>query len=119
MQKTINPSQLLRNSAAHLLTKTRKRAPITPVLKSLHWLPVCIQIDFKIILQNLKLLMVLVLSICLLFIPKGETKTYGEASFSFYGPHMWNSLPEDLKAAGSVDIKKKSLRPTFLVKLLI
>lgn len=44
--------QLLQNSAACLLIKTRKRAHITPILKSFqrHWLPVRFKIDFKILL---------------------------------------------------------------------
>ena len=32
--------QKVQNSAARLITRTRKREHITPVLKSLHWLPV-------------------------------------------------------------------------------
>ncbi len=37
-------------AAARLLLKCRKYEHITPVLKSLHWLPVCQRIDFKILL---------------------------------------------------------------------
>ena len=131
-KKTINPLQLLQNSAARLLTTTRKRAHITPVLKSLHWLPVCFQIDFKICLLVFKALngfsrkylsdLLLVYEpprahrssgAGLLFNPKAGTKTYGEAPFSFYGPRLWNSLPEDLSAAGSVGIIKRKLK-TYL-----
>jgi len=36
LKKTIGPLQLLQNSAPRVLTPTRKRAHITPVLKSLH-----------------------------------------------------------------------------------
>ena len=46
----------------------------------------------------------------LLFIPKAGTKTYGEASFSFYGPHFWNILPEHLRAAVGVDTFKRKLQ---------
>ncbi|XP_041646397.1 uncharacterized protein LOC121511702 [Cheilinus undulatus] len=35
----------------------------------------------------------------LLVIPKVRTHTHGEASFQHYGPRLWNSLPEDLRAA--------------------
>ena len=55
-KKNITPLQLLQNSAARVLTKTRKRAHITPILKSLHWLPVCFRIDFKILLLVFKAL---------------------------------------------------------------
>ncbi|KAK0150881.1 hypothetical protein N1851_008003 [Merluccius polli] len=100
--------------------RTRKRAHITPILKSLHWLPVCFRIDFKIILLVFKALNGLGPSYLtdlllsyepsrtlrssgtgLLTVPTVNTKNYGEASFHFYGPRLWNSLPEDLRAADS------------------
>ena len=49
-QGTISRLQLVQNAAAHLLTGTRRRDHITPVLASLHWLPVRFRIDFKILL---------------------------------------------------------------------
>ena len=53
-KKNIAQLQLLQNSAARVLTKTRKRAHITSILKSLHWLTVCFRIDFKITLLVFK-----------------------------------------------------------------
>ena len=49
-KKAISQLQIIQIAAARVLTKTRRRAHITPVLKSLHWLPVSVRIDFKIIL---------------------------------------------------------------------
>ncbi len=43
-KKNIAQLQLLQNSAARMLTRTRKRAHIAPVLKSLHWLPLSFRI---------------------------------------------------------------------------
>lgn len=48
--------QFIQNAAARVLTKTRKYNHITPVLKSLHWLPVAQRIDFKTALQVYKAL---------------------------------------------------------------
>ena len=42
--------QLVQNAAACLLTRTRKRDHITPILASLHWLPVHFRIHFKMLL---------------------------------------------------------------------
>ncbi|MHB9317265.1 RNA-directed DNA polymerase, partial [Fusobacterium polymorphum] len=42
--------QRLQNSAARLITRTRFHDHITPVLKTLHWLPVTARIEFKILL---------------------------------------------------------------------
>ena len=42
--------QLVQNTAARILTGTKRREHITPVLKSLHWLPVEYRIMFKTLL---------------------------------------------------------------------
>lgn len=41
-----------------LLTRTRVQERITPVLQLLHWLPMLFQIDFKVLLLVLNVLMV-------------------------------------------------------------
>ena len=46
--------QLVQNTAARVLTKTRKYDHITPVLKDLHWLPVRERIQYKILLLTWK-----------------------------------------------------------------
>ncbi len=48
--------QLVQNAAAQLLTGTRKREHITPVLASLCWLPVLFRINFKMLLFAYKAL---------------------------------------------------------------
>ena len=48
--------QLIQNAAARILTRTRRFEHISPVLASLHWLPVKLQIDYKILLLSLKAL---------------------------------------------------------------
>lgn len=55
-KKRILHLQLLQNSAARVLTRTRRRAHITLVLKSLHWLPVSFRIAFKVLLMVFKYL---------------------------------------------------------------
>ncbi len=49
-KKTIRQLQFIQNTAARILTRTRKYEHITPVLRSLHWLPVTVRIDFKVLL---------------------------------------------------------------------
>ena len=48
--------QRLQNTAARLTVRAKKSAHITPVLKSLHWLPVKERIIFKILLVTYKIL---------------------------------------------------------------
>ena len=52
----INRLQLLQNLAAHLVTLTRRQEHITPILRSLHWLPVHYRIVLKILLLTYKAL---------------------------------------------------------------
>ena len=49
----------------------------------------------------------------LLIVPKVRTKTHGEAAFSHYGPRLWNSLPEGVRTAETVDIFKRRLKTHF------
>ena len=48
--KLIHCLQLLQHRAARLITHTKKHDHITPVMRSLHWLPVRSRIIFKILL---------------------------------------------------------------------
>ncbi len=50
MVSFIRQLQLIQNAAARILTRTRKSEHITPVLRSLHWLPVTFRVDFKVLL---------------------------------------------------------------------
>ena len=49
-----NRLQLVDNTAARVVTNTRKYDHITPVLNRLHWLPVSHRIIFKIQLLSYK-----------------------------------------------------------------
>ncbi len=54
--RLINKLQLVQNAAARVLTRTRKYEHISPVLSTLHWLPIKHRIDFKILLMTYKAL---------------------------------------------------------------
>lgn len=47
-KKSIERLQLIQNTASRMLTKTKKREHITPVLATLHWLPVYFRTDLKV-----------------------------------------------------------------------
>ena len=49
-QFNIHKLQMVQNAAGRMLTGTKKREHITPVLAQLHWLPVEFRTDFKILL---------------------------------------------------------------------
>ena len=130
-KKAIKQLQLIQNAAARVLTRTKKAEHITPVLKSLHWLPVCHRIDFKILLIVYKSLNGLgpryisdlllhyepsrplrSSGTGLLIVPRTNTK-HGEAAFCHYATHSWNKLPEDLRSAPTLPVFKTRLK-TYL-----
>ncbi len=130
-KKSIRQLQLIQNAAARVLTKTKKVDHITPVLRSLHWLPVCQRIDFKILLLVYKELNGLGPKYIsdlllryepsrplrssgagLLSVPRVKTKQ-GEAAFSYYAPYIWNKLPDNCRSAETVSSFKSRLK-TFL-----
>ncbi len=48
---SINKLQIVHsNTAARVLTRSRKYDHITPILQSLHWLPIKFRISYKILL---------------------------------------------------------------------
>ena len=131
----IEKLQLLQNHAARLIFRSRRREHITPLFIKLHWLPVKYRIDYKIATICFKCLHGLapeylrnILEIykptralrsaqdnLILKKPVMNYKSYGEKSFYFYGPLVWNSLPYSLRSIDSLDSFKKQLK-TFLFK---
>ena len=133
-KKAIKQLQLIQNAAARVLTRTKKAEHITPVLKSLHWLPVNLRIDFKILLIVYKSLngsgphyiseMLLHYEPSrslrssgtgLLIVPRTKSK-HGEAAFSHYASHNWNKLPEHIRSAPTLPIFKSKLKTFMFTK---
>ncbi len=127
-KKSIRQLQLIQNAAARILTRTRKSEHITPVLRSLHWLPVTFRIDFKVLLLLYKSLNGLgpkymadmlteykpnrplrSLGSSQLEIPRVHTKQ-GESAFSYYAARSWNQLPEEIKCAKTLATFKSGLK---------
>ncbi len=50
---SINKLQIVQHAAARVLTRSRKYDHITPILQSLHWLPIKFRISYKILLTYL------------------------------------------------------------------
>ena len=113
----INRFPLLQNSAARLVTLTRRQEHITPILRSLDWLPVHYRIVFEILLLTYKALNGLAPDYIkdllkyndsrrtlrssnnrLLDEPRANLKTFGERAFSVAAPGLWNKLPLQIKS---------------------
>uniref|UniRef100_UPI003AAF450F uncharacterized protein n=1 Tax=Centroberyx gerrardi TaxID=166262 RepID=UPI003AAF450F len=133
--KTLNKLQYVQNSAARLLTSTRRQDHITPVLHNLHWLPVKHRIDFKILLTTYKAIHNLAppylsdliprhtLTRCLrsadataLETTRTKLRTWGDRAFSVAAPSLWNALPIHIRQATTLPSFKQALK-THLFKL--
>ena len=107
--------QLVQNQAARLISYVHKWDHITPVLRSLHWLPIVYRIQFKILVlvhnclngrAPYYLYIMLKQKVsrrCLrsskssLLAQKLVKSNSGCRAFVNSGPYLWNSLPENFK----------------------
>ena len=107
----------MQNAAARLVTGTRRRDHITPVLRQLHWLPVRQQVEFKLALLVYKALhdatAAYLADDCQLVSHVGRRRLrsadidtrcvrrtntrLGDRSFAAAGPRLWNSLPARIR----------------------
>ena len=124
--------QRVQNNVARLVLRKRRRDHVTPLLKELHWLPVKFRCQYKIAALAYchfdgSLPPYLSSSLCtyepsrslrssnekLLKIPKRNLKSFGQRSFSFMAPSLWNSLPATLRNVPTLSQFKSQLK-TFL-----
>ena len=125
--------QKVQNAAAKVIVRKRKHDHVTPILQALHWLPIKQRVIFKIALlvfkcmhdlgpSYLKELLIPSISkrslrsttanVPSLVIPRVKLK-YGERSFSYSGPFIWNNLPIEVRSANTVTAFKGRLK-TYL-----
>ncbi len=115
-ERLINKLQIVQNAAATVLTRTRKYDHISPLLSTLHWLPIKHRIYFKILLITYKALNGLAphylsellsqysppCQLCSqisghLIIPRISKSTAGGRSFFYLAPKLWNNLPNNVR----------------------
>ena len=134
-QSSLRRLQLVQNAAARLLTNTKKREHITPVLVSLHWLPVHFRVNFKVLLFVFKSLHGLAppylaelvepyiparalrsADMSLLRVRRTNLRSRGDRAFAAAAPKLWNDLPFPIRNAQSIGAFK-SLLKTHLFSL--
>ena len=127
---------MIQHSAARIIMCIKKhdRQSITAVLRQLHWLPVRWRINYKIVvlvfraLHGLAPVYVSTLitpyeprcalrstGSALLCVPRHNLERYGRRSFSCAGPVLWNSLPEDMRLADSLNSFKSHLKTRYFI----
>jgi len=105
---------------------------MTPVLCRLHWLPVDVRINFKVLLMVYKVLHGLAPHYIrkrlneyqhtrqlgssphiMLQIPKTRTGRYGDSAFSAYAPNIWNILPLHIWQSDTISCFKSRLKTHY------
>ncbi|KAK3543389.1 hypothetical protein QTP70_018868 [Hemibagrus guttatus] len=129
----IHPLQMIQNAAARLVFNLPKFSHTTPLLHSLHWLPVAARIRFKTLMLAYKsengpapsYLKVLVTSrtaprllrstSTARLVPPSlrEKGRYTSRLFSVLAPRWWNELPLGIRTAESLTVFKWQLK-TYL-----
>ena len=128
-KQELNKLQLIQNATARMITKTKKRAHIKPILKSLHWLPIKYRIIFKVLLLVFKSFQGNAPEYILDMLPsytplrhlrsagsnllirqmKKTKKNYGH-NFSYFAQKHWNRLPVNIRLAQTLDSFKGALK---------
>ena len=130
--KLLNKLQRVQNVAARILTGTKRCEHITPVLHTLHWLPIEQRIKYKVLMlvykaahqeapQYLNELISYHTSgrqlrsadQKLLHVPFTRSSLVQSCAFDIAGPILWNSLPPDIRNSPNLNIFKSKLK-TFL-----
>ena len=132
----LNKLQRVQNCAAKICLRKRKFDHVTPLLKALHWLPVRERIQYKIatlchkhFLGSLPFYLSELLKLpqrtrtlrscsdtTILVKPIKNLKSYGERSFEFSGPMIWNTLPKEIRELESHDSFKRALKHHLFIK---
>ena len=127
----LNKLQRIQNSAARLVCSLSRFCHITPTLFSLHWLPVCFRIEFKLLIlafkaihglapqyitdlinvkQQFGRMMLRSQSELQLLPPRTITKkTLGDRSFMASAPKLWNGL-SNVRAVNDLNCFKTLLK---------
>ena len=129
MQKFIHKLQLVQNSAARMLERSRRHEHISPVLFKLHWLPVSYRIRYKMCLMCFKSLQRrapgYLTNEIQVYRPDRDLRSenqnrlapgtiartrHGERCLSNAMAKEWNTLPPDVRNEESIYIFKKKLK---------
>ena len=120
--------QRVLNTAARIVSLRPKTQDITPVLISLHWLPIKFRINYKVILFVFRCLHNLAPSylteLLQLYIPGRNLRSsdkailsyttpstkYGERAFSVSAAVLWNALPEEIRLLDKISCFKSKLK---------
>ncbi|CAM4511130.1 unnamed protein product [Leuciscus chuanchicus] len=130
------PLQMTQNAAARLVFNEPKRAHVTPLFTSLHWLPLAARIKFKALTLAYRTITgsapSYFHSLLRVYIPTRHLRSVNERrlvvpsqkatkslsrTFSFTVPCWWNALPTLIRNAESLTTFKKQLKTNLFLFL--
>ena len=133
-KKSLTRIQTIQNRAARIVTRSKLRDHITPVLQSLHWLPIESRIHFKIACITFKTIhncdphylhdllkryepprALRSSGQCLLVQQKPKSLFTGRA-FCYAAPEIWNSLSQETRSADTFACFKVRLKTELFKK---
>ena len=136
-KKQINRLQRAQNSAAKMVLRKKKKDHVKPLLNQLHWLPVEQRIQYKLgtlayrhfdgtlppylsdkLSHHTTTRTLRSSGQLLLTTPQTKLKTSGDRSFRFQTPHIWNSIPLQVRQSPSLNSFKKNMK-TYLFKSVL
>ena len=134
-KNVIKQLQRVQNAAARVVTVSPKFCHITPILVNLHWLPIELRIEFKLLTITYKTLHGLAPTYIedllqryyptrdlrsskknLLVVSAFNINSYGRRAFSVVAPLLWNSFPQDSSDAESLDTFKRRPKTVLFIR---
>lgn len=134
-KNSLQKLQKVQNVAAKLVLQKRKYDHVTPLLVKLHWLPIHLRIEFKLLVLTFKCIHKLApsyLSDMLhvreatyttrsshtlhLHVPRTHLKYAGDRAFSAAAPRLWNNIPVELRRIDSLSHFKTMLKTHLFSK---
>jgi len=127
---SIKKLQRAQNNAVQIVLEAPRRSHVSPLLRTLHWLPVQQRIDYKVALLTFKVHSTSTPSYLRLLIQDREhghnlrstttalhqpftTTTFAKRTFQCSAPAVWNLLPKTVLNNDSLAVFKSKLK-TFL-----
>ena len=127
--------QRIQNATARLICGSKRHEHITPILKSLHWLPIHMRVTYKLLLLVFKALhnagsvyLRHLVHVCqprrslgssshglLLEIPSSRLKSHCDRSYSCADSTEWNKLPLEVRSCCTVSSFKPALKTFFFM----
>ena len=130
--------QRIQNMTAKIVTGAGKYDSSTSALKTLHWLPINLRIEYKVLTLVFRCIHKLapnylndLISVKLkpnrsgllsetnvntLHLPRTTSKTFADRALSVNGPKLWNALPEDLRSIDDYNTFKTKLKTHLFFK---